>query len=42
LSNVQDFIIDIPSDEKLTQVTVYSTGMTGYLHGMMVATEKSN
>lgn len=42
LSNVQDFIIDIPSDEKLTQVTVYSTGMTGYLHGIRVATEKSN
>ncbi|MCU7965032.1 hypothetical protein L5M28_20990 [Shewanella sp. SW32] len=42
LTNILDYVVDIPSDEKLTEVTVYSTGMTGYLHGIRVATEKSN
>lgn len=42
LTGVQDYIIEIPLNERLTEVTVYSTGMTGYLHGIRVATEKSN
>lgn len=42
LTNVQDIMLPIASDEKLTEVTVYSTGMTGYIHGIRVATEKSN
>lgn len=40
LKNPVDYRIDIPSNEKLTEVTVYSTGMTGYIHGILVATEK--
>lgn len=42
LTNVQDIVLPIASDEKLTEVTVYSTGNTGYIHGIRVATEKSN
>lgn len=42
LTNVQDFIIDIPSNERLTEVTVYSTGLKGFLNGIRVATEKIN
>ncbi|MGL6370463.1 beta-prism lectin domain-containing protein [Aeromonas hydrophila] len=42
LTNVQDIVLPIASDERLTEVTVYSTGMTGYIYGLRVATEKSN
>lgn len=42
LTSIQDSVLTIPANEKLTEVTVYSTGMTGYIYGIRVATEKSN
>lgn len=42
VTNPKNYIIDIPSNEKLTEVTVYSTGTKGYIHGIRLATEKNN
>ncbi|WP_265420938.1 beta-prism lectin domain-containing protein [Aeromonas salmonicida] len=42
LTNVQDYTLPIAATEKLTEVTVYSTGTKGYIHGIRVATDKVN